>query len=126
MTRRICSALALGAILSQPLPALAEAPWSAPAGVSEDREPRFPIPAAEYRERMSRHVERAHAHMEEHITAKQLPQDQANELRARFREAVAKINVKVEEVCADGTVTKEEAEAAHALAHGLLHPLQHD
>jgi hypothetical protein len=118
----VLSALGLGAILSAlPLAAHAQPPARAPAGVTDDREPKFPMTAADYRERMSRHIEKARARMEEHITARQLPQDKADEIRARFRGAVAKINAKVNEVCADGTVTKEEADAVHELSRSLLH-----
>ena len=35
--------------------------------------------------------------------------------------AVAQITAKVDEVCADGTVTKDEAEAVHELSRSLLH-----
>jgi hypothetical protein len=115
-------ALALGAIVcALPVAARAHPPASAQSGVTDDRDAKFPMTAAEYRERMTRHIEKARARMEEHITAGQLPQDKADEIRARFRDAVVKINAKVDEVCADGTVTKDEADAVHELSRSLLH-----
>jgi len=122
------SALALGAILcALPAAAFAQSPSrAAPAGVTEERDAKFPMTAADFRERVSAHLEKARVRIEEHITARQLPQDKADEVRAKFRQAIAKINAKVDEACADGTVTKEEADAVHELSHALLHHLRHD
>jgi hypothetical protein len=41
-------------------------------------------------------------------------------LRLRFDAAVPRINANVDEVCSDGTVTKEEAEAVRKLSRSLL------
>jgi len=90
-----------------------------PAGMRDDRDAKFPMTAAEFREHVSRHLEKARARMEERIA--QLPADQAEARRAHFKAAVAQITAKVDEVCGDGTVTKEEAEAVHELSRSLLH-----
>jgi len=121
---RLLPALALVAGLSA-LPSTAHARPPAPAGVHDEAEPKFPMSAAEFRDRVSRRVEQARQKMEEHITEKQLPADKADEHRARFQAAIAQINAKVDEVCADGTVTKEEAEAVHELAKSLWHHHHH-
>jgi hypothetical protein len=119
-TNRFLPALALAAGLCA-LPVAAHAQPPSPAGLHDEAEPKFPMTAAEFRERVSRRIEQARAKMEEHIAEKQLPADRADEHRARFRAAVAQISTKVDEVCADGTVTREEAEAVHELAKSLLH-----
>jgi hypothetical protein len=121
---RFFPALALAAGLCA-LPVAAYARPSAPAGLHDEAEPKFPMTAAEFRDRVGRRIEQARAKMEEHITEKQLPADKADEHRARFRAAIAQLTAKVDEVCADGTVTKEEAEAVHALAKSLLHHRHH-
>jgi hypothetical protein len=115
------SALALVTLLAAAPAATAVAGTqpSAPAAMQEDRDARFPMTAAEFREHVSRHIEKARARMEEHIA--QLPADQAEARRANFKAAVAQITAKVDEVCADGTVTKDEAEAVHELSRSLLH-----
>jgi predicted secreted Zn-dependent protease len=112
------SALAL-VTFSAAAPAVASTQPSAPDTMQEDRDAKFPMTAAEFREHVSRHIEKARAHMEEHVA--QLPADQAEARRAHFKAAVAQITAKVDEVCADGTVTKDEAEAVHELSRGLLH-----
>jgi nicotinamide mononucleotide adenylyltransferase len=112
------SALAL-VTLAAAATAVASTQPSAPAAMQEDRDAKFPMTAAEFREHVSRHIEKARARMEEHVA--QLPADQAEARRAHFKAAVAQITTKVDEVCADGTVTKDEAEAVHELSRSLLH-----
>ena len=84
-----------------------------------DKDKKSPTPAAEFRAHVQARQEKMRAKLEEHIAAKKLPEAKANEIRAKFNAAVAKVNEKVEEVCADGTVTKEEAHAVRALAKSL-------
>jgi hypothetical protein len=112
------SALTLGTLLAA-VPAAAYSQPPALAGMQDERDAKFPMTAAEYREHVSRHLEKARARMEEHIG--QLPADQAEARRAHFKAAVAQINAKVDEVCADGTVTKDEADAVRELSRSLLH-----
>ncbi len=81
--------------------------------------------AAEFRDHVTKRLEKARAHVEEFIVSKQIPREKADEIRAHFDAAVAQIGSKVDEVCADGTVTKEEAEAVHELVRSLLHHGQH-
>lgn len=92
----------------------------APSEMRHDGDAKFPMSAADFRQHISDHLQRARARMEEHIANKQLPKDQADQLRAQFDAAVPRINAKVDEVCSDGTVTKEEAEAVWELARSLL------
>jgi hypothetical protein len=79
------------------------------------------MPAAEFRQQVSGRLEKARARMEERLTTDHLPPEQAAALRATFTASVAQINAKVDQVTADGTVTKEEAEAVHELVRPLLH-----
>ena len=78
----------------------------------------FPMPAAEFQAKVNARQTKARAHMEE--KAAQLPADQAKELRARFDANIAKVNAEVAKAVADGTVTKEEAQAVRAASphHG--------
>jgi hypothetical protein len=78
----------------------------------------FPMPATEFQAKVNARQTKARAHMEE--KAAQLPADQAKELRARFDATIAKVNAEVAKAVADGTVTKEEAQAVRAASphHG--------
>jgi len=113
------SCLVLAAALCS-LPAAAQARPDAPSEIRHDGDAKFPMSAADFRQHISDHLQKARARMEEHIANKQLPKDQADQLRAQFDAAVPKINAKVDEVCSDGTVTKEEAEAVRELSRSLL------
>ena len=117
---RLFSALAVVATLSA-LEVAASAQPPASATLHEESEATFPMTAGEYRGRVNRRVEEFRVRMEERMAERQLPAAKMEEHRARFRSGVAQLNTKVDEVCADGTVTKEEALAVHELAKSLLH-----
>jgi nicotinamide mononucleotide adenylyltransferase len=118
----LASALALGTFLAA-LPVAAHTQSPAPASIQDERDAKFPMTAAEFREHVSQHLTKARARMEEHVA--RLPAEEAQARRAHFEAAVAQISAKVDEVCADGTVTKEEAEAVHELSRSLLHHRHH-
>ncbi len=84
----------------------------------EKSEKRFPMPAAEFQAKVNARQTKARARMEE--KAAQLPADQAKALRERFDANIAKVNAEVAKAVADGTVTKEEAQAVRAASphHG--------
>ena len=114
--------MALAAALSViAVPAFADTNGSAVALEEHGDSKKFPMPAAEFRQHTQARLEKARARMEAHISKKQLPEDKAAAARAHFNEAAAKMNEKVEAVCADGTVTKEEALEVRALAKQLFH-----
>ena len=69
----------------------------------------FPMPAATFKAKVDARQAKAREHMEKRAAS--LPADQAKELRAKFDAGVTKINAEVSKATADGTVTKEEAEA---------------
>jgi hypothetical protein len=72
----------------------------------------FPVPAATFKQHVDERMAKARAHMEER--ASKLPADQAKELRAKFEAGAAAMNAEVAKAIADGTVTKEEAQAVRA------------
>ena len=79
--------------------------------------PSFPMPAATFQQHVSARQAKAREHMEKR--ASQLPADQAKELRAKFDANIAKVNAEVAKAVADGTVTKDEADAVRAASpHG--------
>jgi hypothetical protein len=86
-----------------------------------DKADQFPMKAETFREHITTRVGKARERMEEHLTKKSVPEDKAKEVRARFDLNVARLNEKVNEVCADGTVTKEEAHEVHQLVRAM-HP----
>lgn len=77
----------------------------------------FPMPAAAFKQKMDARQAKARERMEKR--ASKLSAEQAKELRAKFDAAVAKINAEVAKATADGTVTKEEAQAIRAVAKEL-------
>lgn len=84
-----------------------------PAFADEARKgPTFPVPAAQFKQHVDARQQKARAHMEER--AGKLPANEAQALRAKFDEATAKVNAEVAKAVADGTVTKEEAQAVRA------------
>lgn len=72
----------------------------------------FPVPAATFKQHVDARIAKARERMEER--ASKLPADRAKELRAKFEASVAAQNAEVAKAIADGTVTKEEAQAVRA------------
>lgn len=113
--------LALATLVAVPAFA-APAPGNAPAKTQRAEGDKggkhFPMPAAEFQARVDKRMAKGRARMEE--KAATLPADQAKELRAKFDAAAQKVNAEVAKAVADGTVTKEEAEAVRAASphHG--------
>jgi hypothetical protein len=79
----------------------------------------YPATAAAFREHVAERITSARARLEKHIADNQVPAPKADVMRARFQSAIATLNAKVDEVCADGTVTHDEAVAVHDLAKQL-------
>ena len=79
--------------------------------------PTFPIPAATFKQHVDARMTKARAHMEER--AQKLGAEEAKALRAKFEQQAAQVNAEVAKAIADGTVTKEEAQAVRAASpHG--------
>jgi len=97
--------------------------FAAPA-MAHDFEKHFPMPAAEFEQRVDARVARARSRMEETIAEYNLTDEQAKAVRAHFDAVVAAVEVEVKKVVEDGTVTWEEAKAVRAVARelGPRHP----
>ena len=87
---------------------------AAPAMAGDKDQASFPMPAAQFKQKVDTRMTKARQHMEER--ASKLPADQAKELRAKFDAGAAKVNAEVAKATADGTVTKDEAKAVHKVA----------
>jgi hypothetical protein len=81
----------------------------------------YPATAAVFRAYVGDRITAARAKLEHHIVEQQIGQQRADVMRARFDAAIGTLNAKVDEVCADGTVTHEEAHQVHQLAKQLRH-----
>ena len=79
-----------------------------------DHAKNFPMTAAEFKAKVDKKTAKAREHMEE--KAKQLPADQAKDLRSKFDAGTAQINAEVAKATADGTVTADEAKKVREVA----------
>ncbi len=79
----------------------------------------FPMPAAEFKAKAEARVQKARSRIVERMNAKNVPAEKQKVVLAKFDEASAKVMAEVDKVCADGTVTKEEAHAVMKLAREL-------
>ena len=84
-----------------------------------DHAKNFPMTAAEFKAKVDKKTAKAREHME--AKAKQLPADQAKEVRAKFDAGTAQINAEVAKATADGTVTLDEAKKVREVAKSV-HP----
>ena len=79
----------------------------------------FPMPAATFQRHVEARLERAKTRMESRIAEQNLPEAQAQALRAHFATVAANVEAEVHKAAADGTVTLEEARAVRAVARQL-------
>ena len=117
----VAAILAISSLVAVPAfaaPAQGNVPAKTQRAEGEKGQKHFPMPAAEFQAKVNARQTKARAHMEQ--KAAQLPADQAKELRERFDARIAKVNAEVAKAVADGTVTKEEAQAVRAASphHG--------
>jgi hypothetical protein len=89
--------------------AAAPEPPPAQAGAEHKGGKHFPMPAAEFRKRVDDRAAKAREHMEAQLKRRSVPEAQAKEARAKFDAGVAQVKKVVDEVAADGMVTKDEA-----------------
>jgi hypothetical protein len=89
------------------------------------QKPSFPMPAAEFQQRVDARLAKGRARLEQRIKKNNLSDEQANQARARFDERATKIQTATAQATADGTVTAEEAKAVRE-AGGGRHPHKHD
>lgn len=90
-----------------------------PAFAKGSHAKQFPMPAAEFKAKVDAKTAKAKQRMEER--AKQLPADQAKELRAKFDAGTAQVDAEVSKAVADGTVTRDEAKKVREVARSA-HP----
>src|SRR5262245_3398974 len=76
----------------------------------------FPMPAAQFKQRVEQRQAKMKEHFEKNISS--LPKDTQKEARARMDAKVAAVNAEVAKAIADGTVTKDEAAAVRAAGGG--------
>ncbi|AKV00798.1 hypothetical protein AKJ09_07461 [Labilithrix luteola] len=106
----VATALAISTLAAVPAfaaPSQGNAPAQVQHGDKGDQA-KFPMPGAEFKQKVDARTAKARAHMEER--AAKLPADQAKDLRTKFDAGTAQINDAVNKAIADGTVTKEEAQ----------------
>jgi hypothetical protein len=100
------------------VPAFAGPAGNAPAKVSHGDPSKFPMPGAEFKQKVEARQAKARARMEER--ASKLSAEEANALRAQFEAGTATINAEVEKIIADGTVTAEEAKEFHEVVRSVF------
>jgi hypothetical protein len=80
----------------------------------------FPMKAEEFKRLVAERVGKARERLEKHISQKNVPEDRAKVLRAKFDLSAAVLNRKVDKVCEDGTVTREEAKEVRELVQKMV------
>ena len=85
-------------------------------GDRADMAKQFPMAGATFQQKATERAQKAQQRLDKHLTDKQVPADKAAEIRAKFAAHQAKVQAKVTEVVADGTVTLDEAKAVMAVA----------
>jgi hypothetical protein len=130
MTRLVAAlafALSLASVSSSVLaapPARANAAHHKAKGDKDDK--KFPMKAEEFKKLVAERVGKARERLEKHIGQKNMDEDKAKVLRARFDLGVAVLNRKVDKVCEDDTVTKEDAKEVRELVHKMVQEHQKD
>ena len=77
------------------------------------------MPAADFRTKVETRIGKAREHLTKGMAKREVPADKQKEILAKFEAGASKVRTEVEKVCADGTVTKDEARAVHELAREL-------
>ena len=119
---RIVTALALALSLATSSAVVMAAPAKAEAARHErgDAAKKFPMKADEFRQHVAQRTVKARARMEKHLANKKVSEEKAKEVRAKFAAVQARVDAKVTEVCADGTVTLDEAKSVWAIAREAM------
>lgn len=81
----------------------------------------FPMAAAQFRQKVEARQQKMRERFEAAIAEKKIPAEKVAEVRAKMAENQAKVKAEVDKVCADGTVTVDEAKQVRQLAKSL-HP----
>lgn len=84
----------------------------------------FPMPAAEFNQKVEGHLARRQAKLEKIITEKNIPADKANEMRTNFNNKASATRTTAAAAESDGTVTADEAKTVRE-AGGWHHGHHH-
>lgn len=119
---RIIAAVALALSLATSSAVVMAAPAKAEAARHErgDAAKKFPMKADEFRQQVAQRTVKARARMEKHLANKKVSEEKAKEVRAKFAAVQARVDAKVTEVCADGTVTLDEAKSVRTIAREAM------
>jgi hypothetical protein len=123
MNRTTALLLATTCFLGVAAPAYAHTSQPTQVGHEHEGEAKFPMTAADYRAHIAKRETHMRDHLEKYVTEKGIAKDKADALRATLNAGLAKVDKRVDEVCADGTVTKDEGESVHALIKDLRHEM---
>ena len=117
--------VALAALVVTPAIASAAPEGAKPAKVHEGEKGKasFPMPAAQFKQKVDSRITRARERMEKR--AAKLSADDAKQLRSKFDAGVAQVNQEVAKATADGTVTKDEAQKVREVQRSVTHHGKH-
>jgi hypothetical protein len=121
-SRTIRYAVAAVALVSLPALAFAESNSGkdAPAEhAKKGKKAEFPMPADEFRAHVEKRITRGREKLVEHMKQKGVKEDRQQEILAKFDEGSKQVRDATDKVCADGTVTKDEAQSVRDLAKSL-------
>ncbi len=118
--------IGLAAVSLTALPAFAFADGSTtqPAPkehVREGKKAVFPIAADKFKAHVEDHIAKSREKLVERLQTKNVPADKQEKVLAKFDEGTKTIMAEVDKACADGTVTKEEAQQVHEVAKTVRH-----
>jgi len=120
--------IALAAVSLTALPAIAYAGGNGKdaAGHVKDKgekgeKAQFPMKAAPFRAKVESRITKGRERLVAHLTKKNVAADKQKEILAKFDAATQQVRDATDKVCADGTVTKDEAKSVRELAKSLRH-----
>jgi hypothetical protein len=114
--------IGLAAVSLTALPAFAYADGSTtqPAPKEHVREGKskaqFPMSAADFKARIDARITKTREKIVAHMQAKNVAAEKQEKVLAKFDDGTVTIMAEVDKVCADGTVTKEEAQQVREVA----------
>jgi len=79
----------------------------------------FPMQAAQFQQKVEERQQRHRERFEAAVAEKKIPAEKVAEIRAKMADKQAKMKAEVDKVCADGTVTLDEAKQVRQFAKSL-------
>lgn len=108
--------VSLGIASLAPAYALADSASSAGTAVAEQREAKFPMEGATFKQRVEARFQHFKTRVERALDRRDVPEDKQKEIMKDVEAAHAKVTAAAENAAKDGTVTKEEAKEVRAVA----------